>query len=392
MSIKNDKKISAVILAAGCGTRMESTVTKQRITILGESVVHRSVRAFAESSIISELVVVVRADELEIIREELADIKKTLSLTVGGASRADSARLGFLNTSPDSELIMIHDAARCLVTREMIEAVASSALLHGVATASTPLTDTLKHTSDGVSIDATLPREQLYIAQTPQAFLREIYECALSAAENTKIEITDDNMLAEMIGASPYLVDAGRENIKITLPSDIDYAEYILKKRENMEGFRIGHGYDVHKLVAGRPLIIGGVEIPCDKGLLGHSDADVLIHSIMDALLGAAALGDIGCHFPDTSEEYRGISSMLLLTKVADLIAKNGYRINNIDATVVLQSPKISFYINDMKENISQALGIDAAAVNIKATTEEHLGFTGSGEGAAAHAVVTIKR
>ena len=155
---------------------------------------------------------------------------------------------------------------------------------------------------------------------------------------------------------------------------------------------RIGHGYDVHAFAENRKCIIGGVTIPYEKGLLGHSDADVLIHAVMDALLGAAGLGDIGRHFPDTSEDYRGISSIVLLERVRELLACNGYRVNNIDATLVLQSPKIAGYIDQMRKNIADALGASVSDVNVKATTEERLGFTGRGEGAAAHAVATITK
>ncbi len=392
MNTKNNKKISAVVLAAGSGTRMGGNVTKQRLLLLGESIVHRSVRAFAKSSFISEIVVVTRADEVDILKNDLSDFEKPVRFVVGGACRAESSENGFLATSEDSEYVMIHDAARCLITPEMIDFVARAVLEYGAATASTPLADTLKRSTDGETVESTIPRQNLHVAQTPQAFSKEIYKRALAASKNAKIEITDDNMMAEMIGISPYLVDTGRENIKITTPSDIDYAEYVLKKRENMKDFRIGHGYDVHKLVPDRPLIIGGVLIPYDKGLLGHSDADVLTHAVMDALLGAAALGDIGRHFPDTSEKYRGISSMILLERVRELLLENGYKVNNIDATLVLQSPKVAPYIDNMKKNIAAALSIEPSAVNVKATTEERLGFTGSGEGAAAHAVVTLTK
>lgn len=157
-----------------------------------------------------------------------------------------------------------------------------------------------------------------------------------------------------------------------------------------MTDFRVGHGYDVHKFAEGRKLIIGGVDIPCEKGLLGHSDADVLLHAICDSLLGAAALGDIGKHFPDNSAEFEGIDSRILLRKVVKLVADKGYKISNIDATVVLQSPKIAAYIGEMVKNVADDCGLLAERVNIKATTEEKLGFTGKGEGAAAHAVSLI--
>ena len=157
-----------------------------------------------------------------------------------------------------------------------------------------------------------------------------------------------------------------------------------------MCSFRVGHGYDVHRLVAGRKLILGGVDIPYDFGLDGHSDADVLVHAIMDAILGAMGLGDIGRHFPDTSDEFAGISSLVLLKRVGNIMAEKGATLVNIDSTIVIQRPKISPYISEMIANIADALGVDNTAINVKATTEEHLGFTGSGEGASAHAVVLI--
>jgi len=156
--------------------------------------------------------------------------------------------------------------------------------------------------------------------------------------------------------------------------------------------YRIGHGYDVHRLVECRPLILGGVEIPYELGLLGHSDADALLHAVMDALLGAAALGDIGRHFPDSSEEFRGISSLLLLKRVGELLTEKSYIIINIDVTVVLQKPKIAAYIEAMRKNIADTLGIELDRVNVKATTEEHLGFTGNSEGAAAHSVALLAK
>ena len=159
-----------------------------------------------------------------------------------------------------------------------------------------------------------------------------------------------------------------------------------------MSSFRIGHGYDVHKLVEGRRLILGGVEIPHTLGLLGHSDADVLVHAVMDALIGAMALGDIGKHFPDNDDKYLGISSIKLLSEVEDLLYKNAYTVSNIDVTVIAQKPKLAPYIEEMRENIAKTLGIVRSQVNIKATTEEHLGFTGREEGIAAHAVALIEK
>ena len=387
----NMPKVAAVILAAGSGTRMLSDVTKQRMYIRGESVLHRSVRIFSECENINSIVVVCRADEMEWAESELSDILKPCSIISGGKTRAESAKLGFEAISKDAEYVAIHDGARCLVTRDIIECVVSAAVFSGAATASTPVTDTLKRVNSDSKIVETIPRESIYSASTPQVFSTLLYKKALSAAENIE-GFTDDNMLIESLGHEVVCVDTGRENIKITTPDDISYAEYILGKREGMLEYKIGHGYDVHRLVPDRALVLGGVNIPSDKGLLGHSDADVLTHAIMDSLLGAMGLGDIGKHFPDTSGEFKDISSLELLARVASLILENGYTVVNVDATVILQRPKIASYIDSMRENIAKILGIEVGRINIKATTEEGLGFTGSGEGAAAHSVAMLKK
>lgn len=387
----NSPKVAAVILAAGSGTRMLSDVTKQRMYIRGESVLHRSVRIFSECENISSIVVVCRADELEWSEAELSDISRPCSIISGGKTRAESAKLGFGAIPDDSDFVAIHDAARCLVTRDIIECVVSAAVFSGAATASTPVTDTLKRVNSDSKIVETIPRESIYAASTPQVFSTMLYKKALSEAKNIE-SFTDDNMLIESLGHEVVCVDTGRENIKITTPDDISYAEYILGKREGMLEYKIGHGYDVHRLVYDRALVLGGVNIPSDKGLLGHSDADVLTHAIMDSLLGAMGLGDIGKHFPDTSGEFKDISSLELLARVASLILENGYTVVNVDATVILQRPKIASYIDSMRENIAKILGIEVGRINIKATTEEGLGFTGSGEGAAAHSVAMLKK
>ncbi len=383
--------VSAVILAAGSGSRMNSDVTKQRMTLLGESTLHRSVRAFAACKSISSIVIACRADELTWVQNELADIDKAITTVIGGSCRAESAKIAFEAIPADSEFVAIHDAARCLVTPEIIESVISAARIHGAATAATSIVDTLKSVDSSLKIAKTVPRDSLYSAQTPQVFLTSLYKKALLNAKNLE-EITDDNMLVENIGECVTVVDTGRENVKITTSEDVRYAEYILGKWGKMEEYRIGHGYDVHRFAENRALILGGAEIPYELGLLGHSDADVLTHAIMDSLLGAAGLGDIGRHFPDNSSEYKDISSLVLLGRVADILTQNGFTVVNIDATVVLQRPKIATYTDSMRENIAKILQIEQSRVNIKATTEEGLGFTGSGEGAAAHSVAMLKK
>ena len=386
-------KTSAIILAGGVGSRMRNSKTKQLIKIGGKTVVQRSVEAFDKSALIDEIVVVVRPDEKDAISLLINRIGciKPIKLVDGGACRAESAKNGFFAVSGESEIVAIHDAARCLITPEMIDKVVEKAYITGAASAVCGVTDTVKTVNEDGLITSTLPREHVYRAQTPQVFKAEWYRAALDRCDDLTV-ITDDNMLLESIGVNVYAVDLGVTNVKVTTQDDLTLARNILIERGEsiMSGYRIGHGYDVHRLTEGRKLIIGGVEIPHEKGLLGHSDADVLVHAIMDALLGAAGLGDIGRHFPDTAEEYKGVSSIYLLTKVMDMLTNNDFKVVNVDATLVLQRPKVASFVPKMVSNIAFALGVNEKFVNVKATTEEHLGFTGREEGAAAHAVAMI--
>lgn len=226
--------------------------------------------------------------------------------------------------------------------------------------------------------------------QTPQAFEREMYLYAARRAQAAGLSYTDDCQLIEAAGGQVRLTPGDYRNIKLTTPEDRQAARAYLGKGE--KAMRVGSGYDVHKLVEGRKLILGGVEVPFEKGLLGHSDADVLAHAIADALLGAAALGDIGKLFPDSDPRYAGISSLELLRQVAALLQERGWAVVNIDATLIAQAPKVGPYRPEMEANLSAALGTDADRVNVKATTEEHLGFTGDGSGMAAHAVALLER
>ena len=305
-------------------------------------------------------------------------------------TRAESAKLGFLAMNRDNDYVAIHDAARCLVTEKNISDVIKAAFISGAATAATAVVDTLKSAKSGL-IDSTVSREGLYFAQTPQVFSRALYAEALRSADSLD-HITDDNMLVEKIGTKITVVETGRENIKITTKSDLEFAKYVITGRIEMSEVRIGHGYDVHRLVEGRKLIIGGVEIPFEKGLLGHSDADVLTHAVMDTLLGACGLGDIGRHFPDSSAEFKDITSLELLSRVKKILDKEGFLIINIDATVVMQKPRLAPVIEKIIENYAEILEISSSVINIKATTEEHLGFTGRMEGVSAHAVASVKK
>ncbi len=276
----------------------------------------------------------------------------------------------------------IHDAARPFVSQAVITRALEAAAQTGAAAPAVPVKDTVKVAAPDGRVQATPDRSTLFAVQTPQCFDRARYLQAMERVRGPQASaVTDDCSLFELAGFAVQLVEGDYANAKITTIEDL--------KGENK--MRIGHGYDVHRLVEGRKLILGGVDIPYEKGLLGHSDADVLLHAVSDALLGAAALGDIGGHFPDTDPRYKGADSLELLRQVGLLLKQAGYTVSNIDATILCQAPKLAPHIPAMRQNIARVLDLPADAVSVKATTEEKLGFTGAGQGIAAHAVALIQ-
>ena len=289
---------------------------------------------------------------------------------------------------PPTRRWTIHDAARPFVSEQVITDALAEAEAMGAAAPAVAVKDTIKIANDGAVVQ-TPDRAALFAVQTPQCFCRNLYWKALKAVQGEKVHlVTDDCSLFELAGLPVHLTQGDYANLKITTKEDLPAAAQ--NKGENT--MRIGHGYDVHRLVEGRKLIMGGVTIPYEKGLLGHSDADVLLHAVSDALLGAAALGDIGKHFPDTDPRYEGADSLMLLREVGRLLDETGYTVGNIDATVLCQAPKLAPHIPAMRQNIANALGLALDDVSVKATTEEHLGFTGEGLGIAAHAVALIEK
>lgn len=367
-----ERTVTAVLVAAGSSRRMG--FDKLAAPLGGTTVLGASVAAFDRHPAVDELVLVTGENDAA-ARAAAAGCKKPVKLVRGGATRALSALAGVQAAS--GQLVAIHDAARPFVSAAVIDRVLAAAADTGAAAPAVPVKDTVKLAGDSGLVESTPPREKLFAMQTPQCFDRAAY--LRLAGDET---VTDDCQLFEQAGLPVQLVEGAYENYKITTPDD-------LKGEKTM---RIGHGYDVHKLVEGRDLILGGVKIPYEKGLLGHSDADVLTHAVMDALLGAAALGDIGRHFPDTDPAYKGADSLALARHVAALLEKHGWRVGNVDATILCQAPKLAPHIPVMAANLAAALGVAADAVSVKATTEEHLGFTGQGLGIAAHAVALLER
>ncbi len=321
-------------------------------------------------------------------------LTKLTRIVAGGATRQASVLAGLAAVSAETDYICIHDGARPLILPEQIDRVAIMAFTTRAAAAATPATDTVKRIDRKGNIRETIDRSTVWLAQTPQIFYLPLYYAAVEHANKEGLTVTDDCMLAESAGFSVRLVDCGKENFKITVPTDLCMAEAILRERTkgevSMQPMRIGHGYDVHRLVLSRKLILGGVTVPHTMGLLGHSDADVLTHAVMDAVLGALALGDIGAQFPDTDPTYAGADSLQLAAETAKMIALRGWRVGNIDATLLAQKPKLAPYLSEMAANLAAVYGVPADAVSVKATTEEKLGFTGAEQGIAAHAVCLL--
>lgn len=377
------KEVAVIIPAAGKGTRMGSSVPKQYLEIGGKPVMIRTLHQFEQMDEIDRIIIVTDSSSREYCCKLMMDhdVSKVAALVDGGAQRQDSvynALKEIRDHYPETSYVLVHDAARPYVTRQVIRNVIVGADVQGAAAACVAMKDSLREL-DGDS-SHSVDRSRFAAVQTPQGFSLDILEEAYDKAYADGYYGTDDASLVERLGQHIAIVDGDYSNIKITTKEDMP-----------MEN-RVGTGFDVHRLTEGRDLILGGVNIPYEKGLDGHSDADVLIHALMDALLGAAALGDIGRHFPDTDERYKGISSMKLLSEVNDILAGSSYSIGNIDVTLIAQKPKISPYIEEMRENISQVLDIDKNRINIKGTTTEKLGFTGRGEGIAAEAVCSIYR
>lgn len=393
----DDQRAAAIIVAAGNSTRMGG-VSKQMVRLDGVPVIVHTLRAFQRAETVREIVLVTRPRE----REEMAalcrehGVSKVTYLTDGGETRQQSVARGVALT--ECGYFAIHDGARPLILPDNINRVVRAAWECGAAAAAVPSKDTVKVVDEAGWVRATPDRRKLWNVQTPQVFARTVYLAALNDAVQKGADCTDDCQLLERFGHSVRLIRGDYSNLKLTTPEDIACASALLRERggagssasKEEARLRIGHGYDVHRLAEGRRLIVGGVEIPHDRGLLGHSDADVLAHAVADALLGAAGMGDIGGMFPDTDPAFQDADSIDLLRRVTARIHAAGWRVGNVDATIVAQAPKFKPYIPAMRERLAEACGTDADCVNVKATTEETLGFTGRREGISAHAACLL--
>lgn len=369
---------------------MGAGVNKAFLLLGGEPVLVWAARAFQQSPSVSEIVIVAREGEeercLSLARRHGLD--KVRAVVTGGAERQDSVARGLAAVSAGCELVAVHDAARPLVTPTTVEEAVAAARLWGAACVALPASDTVKVADEEGFVARTLPRQLVWLAQTPQVFRREILREAFRAAAERGLRTTDEASLVEALGVRVRLVRGSPANIKLTEPADLHMLEGLLAGGWP-GGARVGLGYDVHPLAPGRPLVLGGVPIPWEMGLAGNTDADVVVHALIDALLGAAGLGDIGGFFPPDDERYRGADSLALLRQVAAVLGDRGWRVGNADVTVLAQEPRLAPFLPEMARLLGQALGADGR-VNVKAARGEGLGFVGRGEGMAAHAVVLL--
>jgi 2-C-methyl-D-erythritol 4-phosphate cytidylyltransferase/2-C-methyl-D-erythritol 2,4-cyclodiphosphate synthase len=381
--------VTAIIAAAGSGRRLGAGVPKQLLDVGGSTILERSVGAFASHPRVGEVVVALPA---ELAAHPpgwlgaLAAAGPRVRVVAGGQRRQDSVANAFDAAAPEAEIVLVHDAARPFVTPDVISRSIDAAAAHGAAIAALVARDTVKRV-EGTAIAETLPRESIYLAQTPQAFRRGVLRDAV-ALGRSGVDATDEAALAERAGHRVHVIEGDPANVKITTSHDLEAARFGARSGEAHAGI----GYDLHRLVEGRPLVLGGVTVPADRGALGHSDADVVCHAVTDALLGAAHAGDIGRLFPDSDPRWKDASSLALLRDAAAIVERHGFTVRNVDVVVLLERPKLAPYRDAIERQVAEAIGVEPEQVSVKAKTNEGVDAVGRGEAIAAHAVAIVCR
>ena len=380
----NDKKSNVIIVAAGKGNRVGGPLPKQYQEINGIPILALTINRFITMSEIQKIIVVINKNHQEYFKNIIKPlIKGEVELAYGGRLRQDSVLQG-LKLLPSDELVLIHDGARPFVSKNLIKTVIKQTREHGAAAPGLKITHTTWKVENSL-VSSGIDRTNLYYAQTPQGFYKkDIFAFYDQKKDETK---TDDVGLAIKNGLRVKFVEGEENNKKITTMNDI-----INNKigQNNQSEFRTGIGYDVHAFDKGKAIILCGIKIPYKFSLMGHSDADVSMHAITDALYGAIAEGDIGTWFPPNEPKWKNKDSEIFLTHSKNLLSNRGFKISNIDCTIVCEEPKINPHVEEMKENIARILDIERQQVSIKATTSEKLGFIGRQEGIASHAIATV--
>jgi 2-C-methyl-D-erythritol 4-phosphate cytidylyltransferase/2-C-methyl-D-erythritol 2,4-cyclodiphosphate synthase len=377
--------VGVIIVAAGRGSRLGTGTPKQFLDLGGRSVLRRSVDVFDGHPAVAALVVVLPADLAGEGQAIVGATERPCRIVAGGARRQDSVREGLRALPAGIDLVLVHDAARPFADPALVDRVIAAAGESGAAIPALAASDTVKRVDpDRRTVVATLPREEIWLAQTPQAFRRDVLAAAVALGERG-VEGTDEAMLAERAGHTVRIVAGDARNVKITTADDLVNARGALAARP-----RVGTGFDLHRLAEGRPLVLAGIVLPSDRGPIGHSDGDVLCHSLIDAMLGAAGLGDIGRHFPDTDPQWTGAPGLDLLARAHAIVRDAGYVVANADATVVLERPKLAPHIDAIRTRVAGVLGIAVDRVSVKAKTNEGVDAVGRGEAIAAHATALV--
>ncbi len=389
-------RVAAIIAAGGRGLRAGGGVPKQLRSIGGRTLLEHALAPFDRSGQVTEIVVVLPPELAADPPIGFQAVATPLRVVAGGERRQDSVAAGLDAVRDATALVLVHDAARPFCSEALIGRVIDAAAAAGAAVPAVRATDTVKQSADAgghAVVAATLPRERIHLAQTPQGFRTEVLRAAV-ALGRSGVDATDEALLAERAGYAVRLVEGDPENVKITTPADLDRASGRMARTGvgSAGAVRMGIGYDLHRTVAGRPLILGGVHVPHDRGLDGHSDADAVCHALIDAVLGGAAAGDVGQHFSNRDPRWKGASSIDLLERAVAIVRERGYAVGNADVVVIAERPRIGPHAAAMRARLAQALEVAVDAVSVKAKTGEGVDAVGRGEAIAVHAVATLVR
>lgn len=378
-------RVGVIIVAGGRGQRLGGPVPKQLLDVGGRSILQRSVLAFDDHETVSELVVVLPRDLVAFGPSLVGATTKPCNYVVGGERRQDSVQAGLSALSSSVDTVLIHDAARPFVSDAVIDRVVEATRRTGAVVPATRVRDTVKRVAaGGTYVAETIPRDDVWLAQTPQGFRRPIIDAAVQLGA-TGVEATDEAMLVERVGHRVEVVPGDERNMKITTAEDLMAARAMFASVP-----RVGTGYDLHRLVEHRPLVLAGVPIPFDRGPDGHSDGDVVCHALCDALFGAAAAGDIGQHFSNTDPRWKDAPGLDLLARTVAIVGQLGWRPASVDLTVILERPKLGPHVPAIRAALAEILRLDQGQVGMKAKTNEGVDATGRGEAIAAHAVAVL--
>lgn len=377
--------VGVVLVAAGRGTRLGGAVPKQLLELGGRTVLRWSVEAFDRHPDVGTIVVVLPAELVADAPHLVGPTQRPCLVAAGGARRQDSVGAGLATLPPDVDVVLVHDAARPFVDQALIDRVLAAVARTGAAVPAVAAQDTVKRVeTDRMIVAETVPREQVWLAQTPQGFSRSVLERCVTLGQRGT-DATDEAMLAERLGLPVEIVRGDRRNFKITTTDDL------MTARQTMDlAPRVGTGYDLHRLVPERVLVLAGVVVPFDRGPLGHSDGDVVCHALTDAILGAAGAGDIGQHFPNTDSRWKDAAGLDLLSRAVGIVAAAGWRPWNVDVTVILERPKLLPHLPEIRRRLAEALGVPVERVSVKGKTNEAVDAVGRGEAIAAHAVALL--